>query len=90
MTKLAAFLEDDDQNCALLLEFFRQNAHECPVKYIALLALAKIVPSHPHLLAEYEARILSSIDDQDLSIRMRALDLISAMVSPGLHSHAFV
>ena len=50
------------------------------MKYIALLALVKIVPSHPHLLSDYESRILSSIDDQDLSIRMRALDLVSAMV----------
>ncbi|KAL5536063.1 APL5 [Sanghuangporus sanghuang] len=66
VTKLAAFLEDPDQN----------------LKYIALLALAKIVPSHPHLVAEYESRIMVSINDQDLSIRMRALDLISAMVHP--------
>ncbi|KAL5494662.1 APL5 [Sanghuangporus weigelae] len=65
VTKLAAFLEDPDQN----------------LKYIALLALAKIVPSHPHLVAEYESRIMASINDQDLSIRMRALDLVSAMVN---------
>lgn len=50
------------------------------VKYISLLALTKIVPSHPHLIAEYEAKIVSCIEDPDLSIRMRALDLISAMV----------
>lgn len=49
------------------------------MKYIALLAMTKIVPTHPHLVSEYESRILASIDDQDLSIRMRALDLISAM-----------
>ncbi|KAI5116434.1 hypothetical protein M0805_000213 [Coniferiporia weirii] len=65
VTKLAAFLEDSDQN----------------LKYISLLALTKIVPSYPHLVAEYETRIMASIDDQDLSIRMRALDLISAMVN---------
>lgn len=65
VTKLAAFLEDSDQN----------------LKYISLLALAKIVPSYPHLVAEYESRILSSIDDPDLSIRMRALDLLSAMAN---------
>lgn len=41
--------------------------------------MTKIVPTHPHLVSEYESRILASIDDQDLSIRMRALDLISAM-----------
>lgn len=50
------------------------------MKYIALLALVKIVPSHPHLVAEYQDMILASVDDQDISIRMRALDLISAMV----------
>ena len=50
------------------------------MKYIALLALAKIVPSYPHLVAQYESSILTSVNDQDLSIRMRALDLVSAMV----------
>jgi hypothetical protein len=50
------------------------------VKYIALLAMVKIVPSHPHLVAEYQDTILASVDDQDISIRMRALDLVSAMV----------
>ncbi|EJC98671.1 Adaptor protein complex AP-3 delta subunit [Fomitiporia mediterranea MF3/22] len=65
VTKLAAFLEDPDQN----------------LKYIALLAMTKIVPSYPHLVADYESRILASVNDQDLSIRMRALDLVSAMVN---------
>jgi hypothetical protein len=50
------------------------------VKYIALLALAKIVPTHRNLVAQYQEMILSSISDQDLSIRLRALDLLSAMV----------
>ena len=50
------------------------------MKYIALLALVSIVPSHPHLVAEYQDMILASVDDQDMSIRMRALDLVSAMV----------
>lgn len=56
------------------------------MKYIALLALAKIVPSHPYLVSEYQDTILASIDDQDISIRMRALDLLSAMVSRSIHS----
>jgi hypothetical protein len=51
------------------------------VKYIALLAMAKIVPTHPHLITEYQDTIFTSINDQDISIRMRALDLISAMVN---------
>lgn len=50
------------------------------VKYIALLAMVKIVPTHPELVAEYQDMIVSSVDDQDVSIRMRALDLLSAMV----------
>lgn len=50
------------------------------VKYIALLAMVKIVPTHPHLVAEYQDTILASVNDQDISIRMRALDLVSAMV----------
>lgn len=50
------------------------------VKYIALMAMVRIVPSHPHLVAEYQDMILSSVDDQDISIRMRALDLVTAMV----------
>ncbi|KIM88794.1 hypothetical protein PILCRDRAFT_239285 [Piloderma croceum F 1598] len=65
ISKLAAFIQDADQN----------------LKYIALLAMVKIVPSHPHLVAEYQETILASVDDQDISIRMRALDLVSAMAN---------
>jgi AP-3 complex subunit delta len=45
------------------------------------MAMAKIVPSHPYLVADYQEMILSSVSDQDISIRMRALDLVSAMVN---------
>ncbi|KAF9566934.1 Ap3d1 protein [Agrocybe pediades] len=65
VSKLAAFIQDSDQN----------------LKYIALHAMAKIVPTHPHLITEYQDTILSSVNDQDISIRMRALDLLSAMVN---------
>ena len=58
----------------------RRLNHYRAVKYIALLALVKIVPTHPYLVAEYQDVIMSSINDQDISIRMRALDLVSAMV----------
>ncbi|KAE9401969.1 Ap3d1 protein [Gymnopus androsaceus JB14] len=64
VSKLAGFIQDSDQN----------------LKYIALLAMVKIVPSHPHLVAQYQDTILASVSDQDISIRMRALDLVSAMV----------
>jgi AP-3 complex subunit delta len=50
------------------------------VRYIALLALNKILPSHPHLVAEHHDTILSLIDDADISIRLRALDLVEGMV----------
>jgi AP-3 complex subunit delta-1 len=50
------------------------------VKYIALLALAKIVPTHPKLVAEHRDVILQSIDDADISIRLRSLDLLVGMV----------
>ncbi|SPO26352.1 related to Adapter-related protein complex 3 delta 1 subunit [Ustilago trichophora] len=69
--KLAAFLTDTDQN----------------LKYIALLALVKILPSHPHLVAEHQDVIFESIEDSDLSIRLRALELVSGMaVSRNLES----
>ena len=42
--------------------------------------MAKIVPSHPYLVADYQDTILASVNDQDISIRMRALDLVSTMV----------
>lgn len=51
-----------------------------PVKYIALLALVKIIPTHAHLLEDYQEVVLKSVDDADLSIRLRALDLVQAMV----------
>jgi len=43
--------------------------------------MVKITPTHPHLVSEYQEEILDSLEDADLSIRMRALELITAMVS---------
>jgi hypothetical protein len=51
------------------------------VKYIALQAMAKIAPTHPHLIADYQDTIMASVNDQDISIRMRALELVSTMAS---------
>jgi len=51
------------------------------VKYIGLLALTKILPTHPHLVAEHKDIILKCIDDPDISIRMRTLDLIVGMAN---------
>lgn len=50
------------------------------MKYVALLAFQKIVQSHPHLVSMHQDVILASVDDADISIRLRALDLIANMV----------
>lgn len=63
--KLAAFLDDEDRN----------------LRYIALLALVRILPTHPHLVAQYQHLIFPSINDPDLSIRLRTLDLVAGMAS---------
>lgn len=51
------------------------------VKYVALLAFHKIVTSHPHLVSLHQDVILDCIDDADVTIRMRALDLVVGMVN---------
>jgi AP-3 complex subunit delta-1 len=51
------------------------------VKYVGLLAMAKITPTHADLVSEHHDVILSCIDDADISIRLRALDLIVGMVT---------
>ena len=43
--------------------------------------MVKIIPTHPQMVAEYQEEILESLDDPDVSIRMRALELLTAMVS---------
>ncbi|KAF2794032.1 Adaptor protein complex AP-3 delta subunit [Melanomma pulvis-pyrius CBS 109.77] len=51
------------------------------LKYVALLAFDKIVRSHSHLVSQQQDVILECIDDPDISIRMRALDLVVGMVN---------
>lgn len=53
----------------------------CVVKYVALLAFNKIVDTHPWLVAQHEDVILECIDSADISIRIKALDLVQGMVS---------
>jgi hypothetical protein len=52
--------------------------------------MVKIVPTHPYLVSEYQEVIMTSVNDHDISIRMRALDLISAMVGELLPRMYFV
>lgn len=51
------------------------------VKYVALLAFNRIVVTHPWLVAQQEDVILECIDSADISIRIKALDLVQGMVS---------
>ncbi|KAF2832253.1 Adaptor protein complex AP-3 delta subunit [Ophiobolus disseminans] len=51
------------------------------LKYVALLAFEKIVRLHPKLVSQQQDVILECIDDPDVSIRMRALDLVVGMVN---------
>ena len=51
------------------------------VKYVALLAFNRIVVTHPFLVAEQEDVILECIDSEDITIRIKALDLVQGMVS---------
>jgi len=48
---------------------------------VALLAFNKIVATHPFLVAQQEDVILECIDSEDITIRIKALDLVQGMVS---------
>lgn len=52
------------------------------LRYVALLAFNKITISHPHFVADHEAVLVECMDDSDISIRTRALDLIIGMINP--------
>lgn len=60
---LGVFLQNEDQN----------------LRYIALLALDKLALTHPHLVAQHQQEILQSIQHPDLTIRIRALELVSRL-----------
>lgn len=76
--KLGGYLRDEggDQNRKSFLE----KPADRSVRFIALLAMAKITPTHPQMVAEYQEEIMQSLDDSDVSIRMRALELVTSMV----------
>ena len=51
------------------------------MKYVALLAFNRIVVSHPMLVSQQQDVIMDCLDDNDISIRLQALELVSGMVS---------
>lgn len=58
------------------------------VKYLGLLAMSKILKTHPKSVQSHKDLILQCLDDKDESIRLRALDLLYGMV--GSNDNAFI
>lgn len=82
--KLRKFLEDPDQNCKCIFIYFIYVyivINKLLVKYVGLLAMSKLLVTHPKLVAEHKDLILECIDDEDISIRLRSLDLVVGMVN---------
>ncbi|XP_031430753.1 AP-3 complex subunit delta-1 isoform X2 [Clupea harengus] len=71
--KLRILIEDSDQNC-------EPSVNAC-MKYLGLLAMSKILKTHPKSVQSHKDLILQCLDDKDESIRLRALDLLYGMVS---------
>ena len=65
ITKLRVFIEDPDQN----------------LKYLGLLALARLMKIAPKAVQEHKDTVLACLDDEDITIRQRALDLTVGMVN---------
>ena len=65
IAKLRGFIEDSDQN----------------LKYLGLVALGNIMKVHPKAVAEHGDVILACLEDEDATIRARALDLLSGIVN---------
>ncbi|KAF2077188.1 hypothetical protein CYY_001509 [Polysphondylium violaceum] len=65
ITKLRTLIEHNDQN----------------LKYLGLLALNNIMKIHPKAVSEHRELVLNCLDDQDISIRHRALDLLPGMTT---------
>lgn len=63
--KLRILIEDSDQN----------------LKYLGLLAMSKILKTHPKSVQAHKDLVLQCLEDKDESIRLRALDLLYGMVS---------
>lgn len=54
------------------------------VKYLGLLAMSKILKTHPKSVQAHKDLILQCLEDKDESIRLRALDLLYGMVGFGV------
>lgn len=61
--------------------FYLMASFSFIVKYLGLLAMSKILQTHPKSVQTHKDLILQCLDDKDESIRFRALDLLYGMVS---------
>lgn len=69
-------------NVFVFLHFIHNYRSVIPtVKYLGLLAMSKILKTHPKSVQAHKDLILACLDDKDESIRLRALDLLYGMVS---------
>ncbi|KAK0262207.1 AP-3 complex subunit delta [Friedmanniomyces endolithicus] len=57
------------------------------LRFVALLAFAKITSSHADIVAQHSDVILECIDDPDISVRTRALDLVVGMINANNLQH---
>ena len=79
--KLRILIEDSDQNCTISTRADTSNGTDLLlVKYLGLLAMSKILQTHPKSVQAHNDLIMQCLDDKDESIRLRALDLLSGMV----------
>ncbi|EPS42683.1 hypothetical protein H072_3322 [Dactylellina haptotyla CBS 200.50] len=72
--------EDLATLCVSKLRGFLLFEDDSNPKYVALLALAKMTKTHGYLVAAEKDVILECIDNEDVSIRLRALELVVGMV----------
>jgi AP-3 complex subunit delta-1 len=63
--QLRTFVNDPDQN----------------LKYLGLVGLVNMMASHPRVVAEHRDLVLACMSDEDLTIRVRALELVTGMVT---------
>ncbi|TMW69235.1 hypothetical protein Poli38472_001391 [Pythium oligandrum] len=63
---LRRFIEDTDQN----------------LRYLGLVGLSNLMESHPFVITEHQQLIVECLAVDDITIRMRSLELLAGMVNP--------
>ncbi|RLN93448.1 hypothetical protein BBJ28_00003914 [Nothophytophthora sp. Chile5] len=63
---LRRYIEDPDQN----------------LRYLGLVGLGNLMLSHPYVITEHQQLIVECLAVDDITIRMRALELLAGMVNP--------